>query len=99
MSLRDRESVETTDVAVDGGSTQSIGAASAELLAANPDRVRATLHNNHATQIVWISFGKAAVVGEGVKIGPGVTWIESEFTGAVNGIASGAATPVAKTDL
>ena len=80
-------------------STVSIGAASAALVAENRERLDVWITNNHATQILWLSLGGTAVVGEGIKVAAGETRQISSFMGAINAIATGAATPVALAEV
>jgi hypothetical protein len=51
--------------------TGSVGVASASLVAANPARRFISIENAHATGIVYLGFGNAAVVGSGIRIAPG----------------------------
>lgn len=75
-----------------GAGTASIGAASAALVAANPSRSALVVSNDHATQVLYLALGTTAVANRGIRISPGTTFVLSDFRGAVNIIASGAAT-------
>ena len=73
----------------------SVGAASTSVAVANPDRIALFLQNDHATQVVYLSLGGTAVANQGIRLnaaGGGV--VISSYTGAVNAIATGAATGV-----
>lgn len=77
----------------------TIGATSAQVVAANAGRKYLLVQNDHATQTLWLKFGAAAVVNEGIRVGAGEA---REFSPAkwnndprvLNGIASGAGTVV-----
>lgn len=91
-----------TDTAKEPGATASIGTSTAQLVAANPNRVAIYISNGHATQVAWVSLGSAAAVAnEGIKIPPGEGGPVKidEFTGPIQIIASGATTPVGYTEI
>ncbi len=54
---------------------KTVTSASAELVAAKAGRRYLLIQNKDAAGIVYISFGKAAVVGAGVKIAPGGSYV------------------------
>lgn len=87
-------------VADEPGKAVSVGAASTEVAAANPDRAEITVQNDHATQIVYLALGATAVANEGIRLNAaGGSWTSQAFTGAVNAIATGAATGVLVTEV
>lgn len=70
----------------------SIGATSALVLAASPARLYAQFNNNTG-QVMWLSKGVPAVVGEGTRLAPGsmLTLTANElYTGAIYAITVGA---------
>lgn len=78
----------------------TIGAASGVVVAANTTRVGVYITNDHATQVLYLGFGAAAVVGSGIRVNAagGQVYIPN-FTGAINGIATGAATNVCVQEI
>jgi hypothetical protein len=76
----------------------SVGVASAQAVATNANRKGLLLTNTHATNRISLGFGAAAVLDSGVTLYPAGTYWMDEYdftTGAVNAIASGAATNLA----
>lgn len=77
----------------------TVGAASTEVLAANPQRVEAFISNTHASQDLDLSLGGTAVAGEGIRVEAGEVVQITSFTGQINGIGSGAGTTVAIAEV
>lgn len=69
---------------------KTVTTASAELVAANPNRSYLLIQNNDATGVVYVNFGAAATAANGVKIPPGGSYeLNSNIaTNAVNAIGS-----------
>lgn len=87
-------------IADEPGKAVSVGAASAEVAAANADRAEITVQNDHATQVVYLKLGATAVANQGIRLNAaGGSWTSQAYTGAVNAIATGAATPVLVTEV
>jgi len=87
-------------IADEPGKAVSVGASTTEVAADNPDRAEITVQNDHATQIVYLALGAAAVANEGIRLNAaGGSWTSQAFTGAVNAIATGAATGVLVTEV
>lgn len=71
----------------------SVGTSSVEIVAANNDRVEVTICNDHASQILYLSLGGTAEANKGIRVNAaGGSYTTSAYTGAINGIATGAAT-------
>lgn len=80
--------------------TVAVGAASVSLAVANIDRVALVVCNDHATQIVYLSLGGTAVVGQGIRLNAaGGSHVIDYYTGAVNAIATGAGTGVSVAEV
>jgi hypothetical protein len=80
--------------------TVTIGGSSATVVAANPGRVEITIVNDHATQIAYLSLGGTAVVGSGIRLNAaGGSYTTNAYTGAINGIATGAGTVLTFTQI
>jgi hypothetical protein len=78
-----------------GTGAVTVGAASAQIVAANDARVEVTICNDHATQVVYLALGATAVANQGIRLNAaGGSYTTSSFTGAINGIATGAGTVV-----
>lgn len=89
----ERNRLATSDTAAEGSGALSVGTSSLELAAANVDRVALVVCNDHATQVLYLGLGEAAVASQGVRINAaGGNHRIDYFTGVVNIIASGAAT-------
>ena len=89
----ERNRLSTSDTAREGSGALSVGATTAELVPANPGRVALIVCNDHATQVLYLGLGEAAVANQGIRVNAagGLHRIDY-YTGAVNVIASGAAT-------
>ncbi len=80
---------------VKGQGVVSVGGTSAQIVAANADRVEVTIVNDHATQVVYLGFGQAAVLNSGIRLNAaGGSYTTSGFSGAIHAIATGATTAV-----
>lgn len=91
---------ESTDTAKTPQAVVSVGAASVEVVPANRNRLEVTVCNDHATQVLYLSLGGTAVVGQGVRLNAaGGSYSTSAFTGAINAIATGAATPACFSEI
>lgn len=82
--------------------TETVGTTSSEILPAF-DRRRYASISNSGGQGVWIAFGEAAVVGQGVYIPPnGGQFIidgDNRWKGAVNGITAAGSSLCGAVDL
>lgn len=82
------------------GTAVSVDAASEVVAAANPDRAEITIQNDHATQIIYLSLGGTAALNSGIRLNAlGGSWTSNAYTGAINGIATGAATVALVTEV
>lgn len=100
MANRLAQPVLQTDTAKNPSGSGSVGVASAQLVAANPDRVEITICNDHATNVVYLSLGGTAAVGSGIRINAaGGSYTTAAYTGAINAIASGATTTVTISEV
>src|SRR4051812_32478031 len=90
-----------SDTAFTPATSASVGAASVQLAAANKSRVEITICNDHATQVVYLSLGSAAaVVNQGIRLNAaGGSYTTSAYLGAIQAIATGAATTVTITEI
>lgn len=73
----------------------TVGIVSTELLAANLDRLYAQINNNSG-QVIWVSKGVSAMVGQGTRVSGKamLTFTDNElYLGALNAITEGS--PVA----
>lgn len=70
----------------------SVGVASGAVVSSRTGRKAIIMANDHATQVIYLSLGGTAVVNQGVRIGPGQVLKLEDYYGAVNAIATGAAT-------
>ncbi len=94
------EPVRQTDTAKTPCATVSVGTSSVEVVPANEQRVEITICNDHASQIVYLALGGAAVANRGIRLNAaGGSYTTTSFTGAINAIASGAATGVSFTEI
>lgn len=93
MAYRNNDPVAQSDVAAQPGTSVSVGTSSTEVVAANGARVAVVIGNDHATQVLYLSLGGTAVANEGIRVNAagGQVTITS-YTGAINGIATGAST-------
>jgi hypothetical protein len=82
------------------GAAATVGTSSGQIVAANASRQELYIYNNHATNIVYLSLGGTAVVGQGARINPnGDYFYTTSYTGAVSAIATGASTGVGITEV
>lgn len=89
-----------SDVAKNPGSKVAVGGSDVQLVAANGDRVEVTVVNDHATQIVYLKLGAAAVLNEGIRLNAaGGSYTTSAFTGEIRAIATGAGTNVTVAEV
>lgn len=93
--------VERSSVAADPGSAVAVGAASVTVAPDRPSRVEITIQNDHATQIIYLRLGPgSAVVNTGIRLNAaGGSWTSNSYTGPVQAIATGAATPALVTEV
>lgn len=100
MSNNKYGGVTQSDTAKTGSSAVSVGTSTVQVAAANPRRVELFLQNDHATQVVYLGLGTAAVANQGIRLnaaGGGI--VLSSYSGAVNAIATGASTVVLVTEV
>ena len=76
----------------EGAGSTALSTSTAEIIAANPDRIFMSFTNVAATAIdISLGFGEAAVDQKGIVLAQGETWEMQGlgmFTGAVNAIAA-----------
>lgn len=79
----------------------TVGTSSAQALAASASAVERVFTNDSATATIYLAPGTAAaVVGQGVRLNAaGGQWRTTTWTGAVQAIASGPASPLAITEI
>jgi hypothetical protein len=86
-----------TALTANSPATSSVGVASAQAVASNVSRKGLVIVNlSNAT--VSLAIGSTAVLNSGITLQPGAAWTMNEYTyatGAVNAIASGAASTIA----
>lgn len=75
--------------------TANIVAATTEIVDANPDRKYLRIQNDDGALTVWCKVGVAAVLNQGIKLGPGESYemradMNNVDPRVVNGIASAA---------
>jgi hypothetical protein len=100
MADRNTRPVVQSDTAKTPASSATIGASSATVVAANPQRVSVTLCNDHATQIVYLALGATAVANTGIRLNAaGGTITLTSYTGIITGIATGASTVVTYSEV
>lgn len=86
--------------AKEAGTFVTVGAASVQIVASNGGRSEVTICNDHATQVLYLSLGGTAVVGSGIRVNAaGGSYTTNAYSGAINGIASGAATNVCVSEV
>lgn len=82
----------STDSTDEGAGTKALSTSSAEVVAANPDRMFFSCTNVAATAIdISLGFGEDAVDQQGIVLAQGETWempIGAVFTGAINAISA-----------
>jgi hypothetical protein len=95
------QSVSTAQgTATQPGGSSSVGTSSSQILAANANRKEFYIYNDHATNIVYLSLGGTAVVGQGPRINPnGDYFFNTTYTGAISAISTGASTNVTITEI
>lgn len=101
MANRVVEPVRQTDTATTPATSVSVGAATTSVVAANTGRVEITICNDHATQIAYLSLGAAAAVANtGIRLNAaGGSYTTTSYTGAIQAIATGAATILTVTEI
>jgi len=73
---------------VQPGFTVTVGTSSTTILNSDVNRVKVWLSNDSPTQIIYVTIGSTAVVGQGVRLNPnGGKW-ETSSTGAINAIST-----------
>lgn len=78
----------------------TVGASDTSIVAANPQRVEVTIVNDHATQIVYLALGAAAVANQGIRLNAaGGSYTTNAYTGEIRGIATGAGTVVVYSEV
>lgn len=76
----------------------TVGTSSVQIAAADPARLEIYVYNDNATNIVYLSLGGTAVVGQGPRINPGGDYFHNTtYTGAISAIATGSGTNVTVT--
>ena len=95
--MQDGESVGSMATVINGGSVKSISSASAVLAAANDNRRSLFVQNLSTTAMLTVVKGQTAVSKAGYNLcpaasatSPGGNVTIDDYTGAVNGIMSGA---------
>ena len=84
-----------TATTTEGPGGSNVGTTTAAIAAANSSRSYFHVCNTHATQVLYLAFGENAVAAKGITLQAGECYEmkgSSIFTGAINGIASGATT-------
>jgi hypothetical protein len=90
----------TTSSATTPHGTASVGGTAGSVVAANPNRVRLILGNDHASQVIYLSLGGTAELNKGIRLNAVGGQINLEgYTGAVSAIATGSTTPLLITEL
>ena len=81
----------------------TIGTSSGVVIAANASRKGLVITNDHATNILYLAIGTAAVVGRGIRLNAaGGVWEMDQYTfttAEIRAIATGASTNVAIQEL
>lgn len=94
MPARDTAEVPTAAV--------SVGAASTTIVPANPDRLEVTICNADATSsdLLYLSLGGTAALNTGIRVNAqGGSFTIDTYTGAINGFATSASTPVTYSEI
>lgn len=100
MANRLVEPVRQTDTAKSGSFAVSVGTSSTLIVAANEGRVEVTICNDHATQVLYLGLGVPAVANQGIRLNAaGGSYTTTSFTGAINGLATGATTPAVGAEI
>jgi hypothetical protein len=80
------------------GSGTTVGTTSVQIAASNAGRQEIFIYNDSATNIVYLSLGGTAVVGQGPRINPGGDFFHTTtYSGAISAIATGSGTNVTIT--
>lgn len=88
------------DKAYNPGAAVSIGGSNVAAVAANPNRERIILQNDHATQVIYLSLGGTAAANAGIRLNAaGGSILLEGYTGAISAIATGASTPLLVTEF
>jgi hypothetical protein len=70
----------------------AVGASAVQVVAANGLRDNVIVHNNHASQILYLGDDSSVTTANGLPVPAGQKVTLEGYTGPVYGIASGAAT-------
>ena len=82
------------------GAGVTVGTSSTTVVATNYARREVVLTNDHASNIVYLALGSAAVLNQGIRLNPGGgTYITENFTGTINAIATGSGTTVTYSEI
>ena len=73
-----------------GDISRVVGTSSVQVLAANGSRTEARIANDSLTQIIYIAYGVAAVVGGGIRLNPRGGFVITDTTSAINAISTAA---------
>jgi hypothetical protein len=88
--------------ATNGGTYFTVTGASQVCLAANPNRQWAVLTNSSSADTIYLALGKAAVVGSGIVLPPGVGYTfdhTNPWTSSIYAISSGSSTNLAIVEV
>lgn len=101
MADRNSQPVVQSDTAKTPAAAVTIGATTGTVVSANPQRVEITICNDHATQVAYLSLGTgAAVVSTGIRLNAaGGSYTTKSYTGAIQAIATGAATVLTVSEI
>ncbi len=79
----------TGNAAINPGSKVALTTSSGVVFAGDNDATEIIVSNPHATTVVWLELrGGAAVIGEGMMVGPGKTERITSYNGEIRGICS-----------
>ena len=80
------------------GGNATVGTTSLQIAAANTARHEIYIYNDSATNIVYLSLGGTAAVGQGPRINPGGDFFyTASYTGAISAVSTGSNTNVTIT--
>jgi hypothetical protein len=80
------------------GTAVTVGTSSVQVAASSPGRQEIYIYNDSGINIVYLSLGGTAVVGQGPRINPGGDFFHNNsYTGAISAIATGGGTNVTVT--
>lgn len=100
MAFRTSYTIEQSDTAKTPHGSVTIGTSSAQVVPANSARVGVYICNDHATNTLYLSLGGTAVANQGIRLNAaGGTAFIQEYSGVINGIASGASTVVCFSEV